>query len=148
MPGEWLAGPSWAARGGFPAPLQLQWWLASLYSVAARAPYLHILAPMCCISPAFYTACSYVCDPAARLRHDSDETRLGATTEEVAAWVAAAGPRPDGAHLAVVAAAMLTGALWLNDWHPRRSMQLAVFRSPQQYCWLQWHVPCMHARAI
>ena len=42
-----------------------------------------------------------MCDPAARLKHDSDETRLGATTEEVAAWVAAAGPPPDGELLAV-----------------------------------------------
>ncbi|PRW05883.1 putative ubiquitin conjugation factor E4 [Chlorella sorokiniana] len=38
----------------------------------------------------------YACDPAARLKHSPDDTRLAATSEEVAAWFAEAGPPADG----------------------------------------------------
>ncbi|PSC67765.1 putative ubiquitin conjugation factor E4 [Micractinium conductrix] len=38
----------------------------------------------------------YACDPAARLHHTADDTRLHATSDEVGAWFTSVGPPPDG----------------------------------------------------
>lgn len=54
---------------------------------------IHLPALTACL---LLCARSYACDPSARLKHSPDDTRLAASSEEVAAWFQGAGPPADG----------------------------------------------------